>query len=235
MLYVIYGTDRDKILTAQRGLLTRLKTENPGIDVFSLSEENYTSEELERYVSSAGLFNQKHIVTLLDLLEDEDYGESVVGNLAVMADSENYFIIREGKLSVKTAKACMEHADECMEFALPKGSEEKPFSVFSLADSLGNRDKKNLWILYQEALREGLSAEEIHGLLTWQMKTLVQIAKGATAGLKPFVLGKGKRFLSNYKGDEATEKLFELTVMYHEARRGGLELPLALERFILGL
>ena len=235
MLYVLYGTDRDKVLIAQRELLARLKTENPGIEVFSLSEENYAPEELERYIGSTGLFNKKHIVTLLDLLEHEDYGESVLKNLPDMADSESFFIIRDGKLSVKTAKACMEHADECTEFALPKGSEERPFSVFSLADSLGNRDKKNLWILYQEALREGLSAEEIHGLLTWQMKTLVQIAKGATAGMKPFVLGKGKRFLQNYKDDESTDKLFELTVMYHEARRGGLELPLALEKFVLSL
>lgn len=235
MLYVLYGTDRDKVLIAQRELLARLKEENPGIEVFSLSEENYAPAELERYIGSSGLFNQKHIVTVLDLLEHDEYGEEVIKNLPEMADSESFFIIRDGKLKVATAKACMEHADECTEFALPKGSEEKPFSIFSLADALGNRDKKNLWILYQEALREGLSAEEIHGLLTWQMKTMVQVAKGATDGMKPFVLGKGKRFLHNFEGDESTDKLFELTVMYHEARRGGLELPLALERFILAL
>lgn len=235
MLYVLYGTDRDKVLIAQRDLLARLKEEHPGIEVFSLSEESYSPEEAQRYVASAGLFNSKHIVTLLDLLSHEEHGESVLAQLPEMAESDHIFLVRDGKLKIREAKAVMEHADECTEFSLPKGSEEKPFSVFSLADALGNRDKKNLWILYQEALREGLSPEEIHGLLTWQMKTLVQVAKGATAGMKPFVLGKGKRFLHNFKNDEASDKLFELTVMYHEARRGGLELPLALERFILAL
>jgi DNA polymerase III delta subunit len=235
MLFVLYGTDRDKVLIASRDLLARLKEEHTGIEVFSLSEENYAPQELERYIGSAGLFSGTHIVTLVDLLSHDEHGESVTEHLPNMAESENLFILRDGKLSVKTAKACMEHAEECAEFALPKGSEEKPFSVFSLADALGNRDKKNLWLLYQEALREGLSAEEVHGLLTWQMKTMVQVAKGATEGMKPFVLGKGKRFLRNFEGDETTDKLFELTVMYHEARRGGLELPLALERFILAL
>jgi DNA polymerase III delta subunit len=235
MLYALYGTDRDKVLIAQRDLLARVKEENPGIEVFSLSEENYSPEELQRYIGSTGLFSSKHVVTLLDVLSHDEYGESVFEQLPEMADSENIFIIRDGKLKVKEAKACMEHAEECIEFTVPKGAEEKPFSVFSLTDALGNRDKKSLWILYQEALREGHVAEEIHGLLVWQMKTLVQIAKGATKDMKPYVLGKGKRSLANYKDDEATDKLFELTVMYHEARRGGLELSVALERFILAL
>ncbi len=235
MLYALYGTDRDKVLIAQRDLLARVKEENSGIEVFSLSEENYSPEELQRYIGSTGLFNRKHVVTLLDILSHDDYGESVLAHFPEMADSENIFIVRDGKLKVKEAKACMEHAEECTEFTLAKSAEEKAFSVFSLTDALGNRDKKNLWILYQEALREGHVAEEIHGLLVWQIKTLVQIAKGATKDMKPYVLGKGKRSLVNYKDDEATDKLFELTVMYHEARRGGLELPLALERFILAL
>ncbi len=234
MLHVLYGTDRDAVLASQRDLLARVKTENPGIEVFSLSAENYTPEELDRYIGSSGLFNEKHIVMLLDLLSDDDYSESMLEHLEAMSTSKNIFIARDGKLGVKVIKACMEAADACEELALQKGSEEKAFSIFSLADALSARDKKKLWLLYQEALREGMSAEEIHGLLVWQMKTLFAIEKGATEGIKPFVLGKGKRALANFKND-VDDRLFELISIYHESRRGGLELPLALEKFILAL
>ncbi|MBP9771727.1 MAG: hypothetical protein KBD16_02260 [Candidatus Pacebacteria bacterium] len=234
MLHVLYGTDRDAVLANQRDLLARAKTENPGIEVFSLSAENYAPVELDRYIGSSGLFNESHVVMLLDLLSDEDYGESVLEHVEEMSASKSMFIARDGKLSVKVAKACMEAADTCEEFALPKGSEEKSFSIFSLADALSARDKKKLWLLYQEALRDGMSAEEVHGLLVWQMKTLFAIEKGATEGIKPFVLQKGKRGLANFKND-VDDRLFELISIYHDSRRGGLELPLALEKFILAL
>jgi hypothetical protein len=54
-------------------------------------------------------------------------------------------------------------------------------------------------------------------------------------GLKPFVVSKAKRFLSNYSHRELESLSGEMVAIYHSARGNGPELDIALEQFILKL
>ena len=54
-------------------------------------------------------------------------------------------------------------------------------------------------------------------------------------GLHPFVIKKAGGFAKNFSQEELEKLSRKLVTMYHDARRGGDELPVALEKFVLSL
>jgi len=124
--------------------------------------------------------------------------------------------------------------------------EEKPlfdkkgreFNIFALTDALGERKKKEAWILYQKALGAGLSVEEIFFKIVWQVKSMLIASKTksvAETDMKPFPYSKAKSFLKNFKPGEL-EKLSEnLVIGYHQARRGKEEIETLVEKILLKL
>ena len=54
-------------------------------------------------------------------------------------------------------------------------------------------------------------------------------------GLHPFVITKTKRFTKNFEEKELEEHSRTLLHSYHNARGGGDELDVALEKFVLNL
>jgi len=116
--------------------------------------------------------------------------------------------------------------------------EKKDNTFFALADALGARDKKKLWLLLRNALDHDSVPEELHGILFWQAKSLAlaaQTASAGEAGLNPFVYGKAKRFLVNFKQNEIEKMLSKLVWMYHEAHRGRVDFSIELEKFVLDI
>jgi hypothetical protein len=108
--------------------------------------------------------------------------------------------------------------------------------MFAMADALGARDKKTLWILYRQAVEEGKASEEIHGILFWQAKSMVLAARtkfAGEAGLNPYVYTKSKRYAENFSEPELTALLDRLVSVYHDSHRGMHEFETALERLIL--
>lgn len=238
MLAVFYGTDRNKVNDATAKRLGTFLKSNKDSEVFALGEENFSESELERHIGSVGLFSGAHAVIVSYLLTHEEHGEILVNHLASLAESENLFILKEGKLLVKNVKLVEKHANESKEF-IEKVATNKPdfknFPIFDLATALGMRDKKNLWLGYQKALQQGVAAEEIHGVLVWQVRTMLQVLAGVTDDIKPFVLGKAKTFLTKYSPTEAQELSFKLISLYHDSRRGLVDFEKGLEKIILGL
>lgn len=114
----------------------------------------------------------------------------------------------------------------------------KEFNIFPLTDALGERNKKNAWIVYEKALASGMVADEIFWRLMWGVKAMLLTAKTSSAeesGLNPFVYKKSKSFLKNWKVEEL-EKLSEsLVVGYHNARRGIGEMETMIEKILLSL
>ncbi len=105
-----------------------------------------------------------------------------------------------------------------------------------LADALAARDKKTLWIRYVEAIESGAVAEELHGILFWQVKTMLLAQQSKTAeeaGLKPFPYSKAKGALKNWKPGEVEKLSSDLVSIYHRAHRGEGELALLTERLLL--
>jgi DNA polymerase III delta subunit len=102
-----------------------------------------------------------------------------------------------------------------------------------LTDALGNRDTGKLWTLYRKAIRAGIELEKIHGILAWQVRTMVRVMHDDTEGLKPFVITKAKRFAKQYSEKEIRELSLHLLSLYHNAHRGVVDFELEMERLIL--
>ena len=114
----------------------------------------------------------------------------------------------------------------------------REFNIFALTDAIGARDKKRAWILYQEALGAGLSAEEIFFKIVWQVKTLLLASKTKSlleTDMKPFSYSKAKSYLKNFKPNELEKLSEDLVVGYHRARQGKGELETFVEKILLGL
>ncbi len=235
MLAIFYGTDRDKVNDAAAKRLGAFLKTNKEAEVFALGDENFSESELERLIGSVGLFTGAHAVIVPYLLAHEEYGETLADHLASLAESENLFILKEGKLLVANKKLVEKHANESKEFTEKEKVEKKPFQIFDLANSLGMRDKKNLWLGYQKALSEGVAPEEVHSILMWQMKTMLQVLAGATDDIKPYVLGKAKTYLTKYSPTEAKDLSFKLISLSHDSKRGLVDFGKGLEKIILSL
>lgn len=234
MLYVLYGSNREKIRDESHKMLGALAKKRPGAQVFRLSEGVDVSARLEELIESRGLFENKHIVVLDFVLGSEDVRDTVVAHAQDMAESGHIFVVLEEKLDVKTKKSFEKYAQECKVFDVKEKKEER-FNVFSLADAVARRDRKASWVALQRALREEIVPEEIHGVLWWQIKTLLLVARGDTDGLKPFAVSKARSCVKNFSEAELDAVLKKLLTIYHESRAGGPSLDIALEQFVLEL
>jgi len=188
-------------------------------------------------VYGQGLFSSKSIIVLDRVFGNEEGKEVILARLKDIAASENVFVLFEGGLDKKTLTKLEKHAEKSQGFDTKETKTER-FNVFSLTDALGKRDRRALWVKYQQAKLSGVSDEEIHGVLFWQIKTMLLAAMSGSASeanLNPFVYKKSRGFLKNYTRPELSAFSASLVRLYHDARRGKHELGVALERFILSL
>ena len=110
--------------------------------------------------------------------------------------------------------------------------------MFSLADALGARNKRELWTGYIQALRSGLEPESIQGTLHWAVKAILIASNTGSAneaGQKPCTYNKFKRYAGNFKNGELIELSRSLISVYHDARRGKVDLKTGLEKWVLGV
>jgi hypothetical protein len=176
------------------------------------------------------------------LLDNDEIAPVLLEQIEVIAASPNIFIVLEGKLDKDTLKKVKKHAEKIQEFeesATQKAATARSkgrFNVFSLAEAMGKRDRKNLWVLYRRALLENISPEEIHGTLFWQAKSiaLARQAKSAKeAGMKDFPFSRAKTYANNFSEQESGDLLSRLIHMSHDSRRGLSDISLALEELAL--
>lgn len=236
MLYILHGTDTAKVRAKARGLIDTLQKKRPDAEVFWIDSESFSHDKLKEFVGSAGLFSAKYIVVLNKVFENKEAKQAVLETAAALSSAEHLFVLIEEVLDVKEIKQLEKYAAQVAVYDVQK-KEKLIFNTFALADALGQRDKKKLWLLYTEAKAQGIADEEIHGVLWWQMKTIAlanTANTAAEAGLKPFVFSKAKKFAGNFSKDEIARVLTDMVTLYHEARRGKYDFSTALERWIVG-
>ncbi len=236
MLYVIYGKDREKGRRRFRELRGKFGVECG--EEREILEAEISKELFHTLAVSQGLFRNKTLFVFDCVFDKKDEQEVLLAHANELRLSPNSFLVFEPELDKKVADGIKDTKAEIEEF-VPKKIDNRPdFNIFSLGDALGKRNKKELWILYQEALSVGLSSEEISGTLFWAVKNLA-LAKGAKAGddagMSPFVAKKSRAFAQNYTTEEIKNLSHSLVTIYHEAHRGGEPMDIALERFILGV
>ncbi len=179
----------------------------------TLRGETAEVRQLLEKAASVSLFGDKRAY-LVDLsFENETYEREVTALFKELASSEHLFIF-EKETGAPLGKAAEKAGGELLKAAAVEKIEKK-FDVFALAGALAKRDKKALWLLYQEALDNDQGPEVIAGILAWKARSLLSI--------------KGP-------GDTAARKLsHDLVCLYHDSHRGAGDLSLLLERFILTL
>jgi len=223
-------------------LADSLKKKKPDAAYFKMDAEHWNQAELQEYCGGQGLFENKFIIVLDHLLDDEEIVPVLLEQIEVIAASPNIFIILEGKLDKDSLEKLEKHAEKVQEFvetAAQKTTAAKSkerFNVFSLAEAMGKRDRKNLWVLYRRALLEGISPEEIQGTLFWQAKSiaLARATKSAKeAGMKDFSFNKARSYANNFSEKESNDLLNKLIHISHDSRRGLSDISLSLEELTL--
>lgn len=229
------------------------KKKHEGAEFFKLITENFSENKLDELIASQGLFYSGSVIFADNLCEMKDISEIILKKLKEIKESPNFFVFLESELNKKELEKFTKYAEkvtECIPPARKLNKKEtlalkgEKIDFFEFTDALGARDKKGLWVLYQDALAEEVNSEEVHGILFWQVKAMLSAlkSKDATeAGLNPFVFSKAKNYARNYgkTTEDAEKKLKSLSAklfeMYHEAHRGKIDFAIALEKFILEL
>lgn len=216
MIYFYYGTDIDKARTKSHELVESLQKKKPDASFFKLDSENFNTSQLQEYIGGMGLFSNKYIVFLDRLCEKKEVKEEFVDKLKEIGESENIFIILEGKLDKATATKIEKKAEKFLNFTLEDESPKPVYNAFALADAFGKRNKKEAWFLYRKAIDAGEAPEALHGMIFWKVKSLILSG-----------------YASGWKEGELLKTAEDLIVLYHDARRGKHELETGLEAFLL--
>ncbi len=231
---MIYGNDWQKARAKTREVLDALRRKKPDATLVNLSEVGADAGRLTELCGSQGLFERKFIVFADGVCADDKFASVVSLKISDIASSENVFIFLEREVKAELLKIFSKYAGKVQKFE--KLEKKEDFNSFILADALIERRGRELWLLFRQALKRGLSPEEIHGTLFWQAKTMRIVAftdSPVEAGLKPFVWTKAKRALKFWKAEEIRQLSGKLLSVYHDSRRGVSELEIALEKFIL--
>lgn len=238
MIYLLYGSDTTKARAKLHDVVGSLVKKKPDASHDRMNDETFDAGRLEELIGGMGLFSQKAIIEMDTVFRNKDAKEAVLERIKDIGKSDNIFVFLEGELTKADLGKFEKNAEKVQEFALKTTGEAKKeaFRIFSLTDALGRRDRKLLWVLYTKAKIADIAAEEIHGILFWQVKAMLQASKTRNvkdAGLNPFVHQKSLAFAQNFKPEEMSAISSRLVSIYHDARRGIVDFDTALEKFVL--
>ncbi|HEY4503796.1 MAG TPA: hypothetical protein VJJ28_01665 [Candidatus Paceibacterota bacterium] len=216
MIYFYHGTDKEKVRVKSHELIDLLKKKKPDVSFFRIDIENFNQNLVEQCIGGQGLFISKSIVLLDRLCEKKEVKEQFLENISEIAESDNIFIILEGKLDKVSISKIEKKAEKSVKFDMIEKSNKEEFNTFALADALGRKDRKNAWVLYRKAIDKGEAPEALHGMLFWKVKTMIL---NSSFGL--------------YKKEELYGLADKLITIYHDSRRGMHELETGVEGVIL--
>lgn len=235
MLYVFCGTDRERSYQKWTALASDF-AEKKKARLFRVNPLSFSREAFEGFLRGQSLFEKKYVVAASTLFENEDAKEFILSHAEDLAKSPNVFLFFEDELSSIEKKELEKYADKLIESKLGEGT-VGGFNMYSLTDALGARDRKKLWVLYQKALLEGVSDEEIFWKLGWHVRNMLEVShvEPGASKLKPYVYDKTFRQVKNFSREEIENLHAELGRVYHETRSEGKDFDLALESFILSI
>jgi len=202
--------------------------------VTTLEAQSFVSGQIADALGAASLFGGEEWFVIDTPAADPDMAQEVTSSLKEMSESQNTFLILEGALLAPAKKSYAKHAASSEEFIAVKNER---FNTFAMADALAQKDRRQLWVLLQNAKREGLAAEEIIGMLWWQLKALRLAdvtSNAAQAGMKDFPYNKAKRSLAKFTPGEVIKNSHTLLELYHDGHAGLRDIDLALEQWVLG-
>ncbi len=233
MLYAFFGNDVVRVREKAFAFVRTLTSDDTLVTHVTL--ERYEEGMIIDLAQGSSLFSSTQVCVVDTLSEDVEIFESTLKYLEMMQTSTNHFVIIENALNASNKKKIEARAQKSEELTADK---IEKFNAFSLTDAFLRRDKKSLWMLLIEAWKNGLTNEEIIGVLMWQVKVLRLVEKTKSAeeaGQKEFVYNKAKRALSLFKKGEMDDISRKLLTIYHDGHLGRHDTALALEQWALTL
>ncbi len=235
MLTVIYGTNASARHDSKEALLKKKLKEGTTLVVRTGSDLSIT--EVEQLAEGGSLFGDNFIVVLEYPSEQELFFDSLLSYIDVLVSSPTLFILTEREIIKDILQKYIKGGAEIVECQeLKKNTTKKDFNIFSLTDAFIERNKKESWLLYRQAIEANHEPEEIGGILFWAIKNMLLVSTSSSVketGLNPFVAQKSVAALKKWKKNElenVSRKLVEIT---HESRNGKLVYEEALEAYIL--
>ncbi len=231
MLHLIYGND---IITVRQKAHEFISVqEKKGVKMERIEVENYSEGIFADIVGATSLFGEKILYVIDTPSGKTEIYDDVMTHLEALASSENTFLIIEEALLASQKKKFQKYTQNIDEY---KKKADERFNPFGMADCLIRKDKKNLWLQFQQAKQAGLTAEEIVGTLWWQLKSL-RLAKltqsAPESGMKNFTYNKSKQALRTFKEGEIESLSKSLLAVYHDGHLGKVDINIALEHWIL--
>lgn len=231
MYKVYYGSDRQKV----RDAVTNYTDTNLAADgtLTTIDAQSFVPGQIADALGASSLFGGEEWFILDTPSADADFAAEVKNNLKEMGESGNTFIILEGALLAPAKKTYAKYAESSEEFTADKSER---FNTFAMADALAQKDRRQLWVLLQEAKQAGAAPEELIGILWWQLKALrlADVTSTASeAGMKDFPYNKAKRSLGKFLPGELTSLSQSLLELYHDGHGGIRDIDLALEEWVL--
>ncbi len=233
MKYLIYGSDilsrQKKVKELSSGFLKK------GLEVVEFSDASFDEQSFLNYILSDNMFGSKTALVLQYCLSSKEVLDFLESKKREIEETDTVLIFVESEFLKKDFPSFKKSFTEIFEFKKDKEVESKKDNIFSLIDAIVSKNKKKAWILFQEAIDRGVSAEEIINLLFWQYKVMALVSRGGSAttlSMKPFVYSKAKSFLSSYSEKDLRERMFLLISLFQDSRfeKDGVE---RLERIIL--
>lgn len=237
MIYLIQGSDSIKTRHKYDALIDSLLARKLDSLAWKIDSENFDEEKFRELIVSQDLFAHKYIVGCDHLIGDKKSQEFILVNLKEIKDSANIFIILEEALDPKILTQVKKYTEKDLSYDKKIG-EEKKFNIFAITDALGERNRKKLWVLYQEALRVGLEDEELFWKFQWMVKHMLFFKKTKEPGkseLKGFAKLKIEKYARNYQIEELENLSTQLVDLFHAVRRSEGEMEIGLEKVIFGI
>ncbi len=212
MIYLFAGdSSKVKIASYEKFLQSFPKD----LEVFEFSKNNFDRDTIESFYSGSGLFFTKCIVILNSVFESEEIMDFVLEKLPLMADSENVFIVLEGKLSKSILDDFRKSRAELNVYEKTHDEKEK-FNNFLLANAFGDKDKLKLWIYFRQAMDKGVGMEELIGVLFWKVKDMIL-----------------KKNFTKFKEEQLKDIANKISYLLPEARKEGIDAEAMFEKFLL--
>ncbi len=242
MIYLLYGGDTFKGKQKLVELLDFFRAKVGNLGIFRLDGEDFRMAELEELLKSGMLFGEKYVVVCDRVFGIPAANKFIADNVEKFAESRNLFIFFEEEIERDIIKLFEKHAEKIQEFKSREAEKEEKYNPFPICDAFSSKNKTKVWILFQQALLRGVSAEEIFWKIWWQLKNLLTVKKlsesGAKniqkeSGLHPFVVKKTLSALRNFTDDELRETSANLVKLYHNARNGNTDFSIGLEKLLI--
>lgn len=263
MLYLLYGKDILRSRKKLNEILDFFRSKNKDVSIFKIDEYDFEKEKLEELLGANTLFGGKVVVVFNRILGEESVSRMIMEKIDRYAASKNIFIFYEEEVDkdilglFKENSAKIQRFDKGPSFAKGEGRSFKGEGrvFFAICDAVAEKNNIRAWILFQQALMDGIDAEEIFWKIWWQIKSLLmvknlfELSQGPTfagregrsfslekeTGLHPYVVKKNLSAIHNFDKSELQNYSFHLVKLYHDARRGMADFEIGLEKILISI